>query len=56
METGEILASSDSHFDHLQREKVSEDMFLGIIGDFKQTPRRLPMNYLKSIEFSCRVY
>ena len=29
-------------------------MFLWIIGVVKQAPRRFPMDYLQSIEFTCR--
>ena len=49
VETGEILAASYSHFDSVQREKLSEDMLLGLIGVVKQKPRRFPMDYLQSI-------
>ena len=48
-ETGERLEASYSHFDSVQREKLSEDMFLGLIGVVKQKPRRFPMDYLQSI-------
>ena len=54
METGEILAASYSHFDSVQREKLLKDMFLGLIGVVKKTPRRFPMAYLQIIEFTCR--
>ena len=55
VETGEILAASNSHFYYVQREKVLEDVFLVLIGVVKKTPRRFPMAYLQSIDFTCRV-
>ena len=54
VETVERLAELDSHFDYVQREKVLDDMFPGIIGFVKQTLCRFSMAYLQSMEFTCR--